>query len=241
MSENQNPQPWPQQPADKGGSFPQWGDDGGTTQPSGQSASTSGQVPPPYGQPYGQPSETFGQPAQAFGQQQGQPYGQPAQPYGQPGAFQNPAYQPQPYGTSAYPALAQQDGPAWGGLGLAALLTSVAATVIGLILAYVAAGNFSDVISSLPPEVLDGSGQLDPNTLDPALQGKATAAGFALLGMFVPSIIGLVGLIMGAIAIAKRRGRAAGIVAIIVAIAAPVMWFLVLVAFLGSQVGNLPR
>ncbi|HNV12221.1 MAG TPA: hypothetical protein PKN27_12925, partial [Propionibacteriaceae bacterium] len=133
-----------------------------------------------------------------------------------------------------------QAGPAWGGLGLAALLTSVAATVIGLILAYVAAGNFSDVIGSLPPEVLDGSGQLDP-ILDPALQGKATAAGFALLGMFVPSIIGLVGLIMGAIAIAKRRGRAAGIVAIIVAIAAPVMWFLVLVAFLGSQVGNLPR
>ncbi|HSN43755.1 MAG TPA: hypothetical protein VLR88_06840 [Propionibacteriaceae bacterium] len=250
MSENPNPWPHPSdnQPTPSS-SFPQWNDDPGAA---------AGQPPQPYGQPaqpYGQPAQPYGQPAQPYGQpnhpygqpdgfgQPGQPYGQPGQPFGQSAGYQNPAFQPAPYGGANYPGIpTQQPGPAWGGLGLVSLIAAFVATAIGVVLSWVAGTNFADVIAVIPPEALDGTGQIDPNyTIDEATQTKLTTAAGAVLGMLVPSAIGLVALIMGAVAIAKQRGRAAGIVAIIVSIAAPIVCFLILIMVLGDSISQLPR
>ena len=166
------------------------------------------------------------------------PYGQTPTPYGsqpaygaqpdygssQPDYGAQPAYASQPYGAQDYAAPQQHSGgygaqqygapePKRGkGLGISAIILAAAAFVIGLILAIWAGA----LIAPYANDAVAANPNLMPE--DVAIQ-----VGLLVFAMLLPSLLGLVAIIVSIIAIVKKRGRGLGIGAIIIAVLAPVI------------------
>ena len=200
-----------------------------------------GQTPPP-GQPYGfppqqAPNQPYGQPQQApnpYGQAN-QPYGQqppqaPTQPYGQ----QPPQAPNQPYGqpqqgfiptspTGAYGTPPAKRSPI---LGIIALAVVVICAV---------------VLSMYLWQVGGIAGQVAVNgTIDTSNQAELQALILSQLGGWsaiggLSGFLGLVGWIIGIVAVATKRGRAFGVVTIILGVLAP---FVALGAFVAAMFAN---
>jgi hypothetical protein len=215
--------------------------------PSGQ---PYGQPPQPATQPYGQPqpaTQPYGQPqqgAQPYGQppQQGtQPYGQPpqTQPYGQPPQTQpygQPPQQAQPYSYPSQQAPTQPYGQPVQGFaptpshayGATAApvkrspLLGIIALAIVVISGFVLSFYLYKVGVVIGPYAVNGS--VDTTTQPQLMQDVANQLGGLLPTLGGASIfVGLVGWILGIVATATKRGRAAGIFTIILGILAPII------------------
>ena len=188
-----------------------------------------GQTPPP-GQPYGYPPQQA--PNQQYGQpQQGpNPYGQANQPYGQPPQAPNQPYgqQPQP---PANPYGQPQQGfvpaPATGAYGAAPTRPAKRSPILGFLgLAVVV---ICAIILSASLWRMGGMiGQLAVNgTIDTTDATAVQAAVLSELGgiwtllVYGSGLLGFVGWILGIVATATNRGRALGVVTIILGVLAP--------------------
>ena len=198
-----------------------------------------GQTPPP-GQPYGYPpqqgpNQPYGQPQQApnpYGQAN-QPYGQPPQgpnqPYGQPPQAPNPYGQPQRGFVPTSPTGAYGTPPAKRSpiLGIIALAVVVICAV---------------VLSMYLWQVGGIAGQVAVNgTIDTSNQAELQAlvlsqlGGWSLIGS-LSAFLGFVGWIIGIVAVATKRGRAFGVVTIILGVLAPFVALGALVAAMAANV-----
>ncbi|HEY5179291.1 MAG TPA: hypothetical protein VIJ07_05880 [Dermatophilaceae bacterium] len=198
-----------------------------------------GQTPPP-GQPYGfppqqGPNQPYGQPQQApnpYGQAN-QPYGQPPQgpnqPYGQqpPQAPTQPYGQPpqaptQPYGqpqqgfvptspTGAYGTPPAKRSPI---LGIIALLVVL---ICGVVLS-VSLFRMGGLLGQL---AVNGTVEISSQT---QLQEEVLSqlGGIWTLLIYGSGLLGFVGWILGIVAVATKRGRALGVVTIILGVLAPI-------------------
>jgi len=200
-----------------------------------------GQTPPP-GQPYGfppqqAPNQPYGQPQQApnpYGQAN-QPYGQPPQgpnqPYGQPPQGPNQPYgQPQqgpnqPYGqpqrgfvptspTGAYGTPPAKRSPI---LGIIALLVVL---ICGVVLS-VGLFRMGGLLGQL---AVNGTVEISSQT---QLQEEVLSqlGGIWTLLVYGSGLLGFVGWIVGIVAVATKRGRAFGVVTIILGVLAPIAAF----------------
>ncbi len=169
----------------------------------GQQGQNSGQPTQTYGQPsqggYGQPSQGgYGQPGpgQAYPQQYGQAQYPAQQPYG---------YPPQPYQAAAKP----KGSPILGALALGGVLACLAlmgwsSWNIGQVM--------GDLMATYGPGV--SQSQLEAEMMRRVSTTDLNVFGASMLG-------GLAAWIAGIVATATRRGRAYGVWAIILGIAAP--------------------
>ena len=205
-----------------------------------------GQTPPP-GQPYGYPpqqpaTQPYGQPPQ---QMPTQPYGQPPQqapsqpyayptqqgpnqPYGRPQQAPNPYGQPQRGFVPTSPTGAYGTPPAKRSpiLGIIALAVVVICAV---------------VLSMYLWQVGGIAGQVAVNgTIDTSNSAELQAlvlsqlGGWSLIGS-LSAFLGFVGWIIGIVAVATKRGRAFGVVTIILGVLAP---FVALGAFVAAMAAN---
>ena len=199
-----------------------------------------GQTPPP-GPPYGYPPQQG--PNQPYGQPQPapNPYGQANQPYGQsPQApnrpyGQSPQAPNQPYGqsvqgyastpTGAYGTPPEKKSPILGIIGLAlVVICGIVLTAslwrMGGLLGQLAVDGTVDVTSQeqLQSAVLDQLGGV-----------------WAIL-VSGSGILGFAGWIVGIVAVATKRGRALGVVTIILGVLAPIAAFLAMAAAMASNV-----
>src|SRR5664280_505431 len=197
-----------------------------------------GQTPPPgqpYGfppqqgpnQPYGQPQQApnpYGQPKQPYKQRPhvpNQPYEQPpkgpSQPYGQPQQAPN-----QPYGqpqrgfvptspTGAYGTPAAKRSPI---LGIIALLVVL---ICGVVLS-VSLFRMGGLLGQL---AVNGTVEISSQT---QLQEEVLnqLGGIWTLLIYGSGLLGFVGWILGIVAVATKRGRALGVVTIILGVLAPI-------------------
>ncbi len=169
----------------------------------------------PYGQPqqapnpYGQANQPYGQPPQAPNQPYGYPAQQaPTQPYGQPVQ----GFAPTPMGAYGAAAAPVKRSPVLGIIALA--IVAICGVVLTLYLWRVGgvAGPFAV------------NGALDTST-QPELQQEVMNQ----LGGVWPTLggasgfVGFVGWILGIVAVATKRGRAFGVMAIILGILAPII------------------
>ena len=198
-----------------------------------------GQTPSP-GQPYGYPpqqgpNQPYGQPQQApnpYGQAN-QPYGQPPQgpnqPYGQPPQAPNPYGQPQQGFVPTSPTGAYGTPPAKRSpiLGIIALAVVVICAV---------------VLSMYLWQVGGIAGQVAVNgTIDTSNSAELQAlvlsqlGGWSLIGS-LSAFLGFVGWIIGIVAVATKRGRAFGVVTIILGVLAPFVALGALVAAMAASV-----
>ncbi len=142
----------------------------------------------------------------------------PQGPSTPPPAYQPPAgsapagsYAPPPSGDVA----PRTKGPAR--LGIIAFAASVAAAVIGSIIAFIA-GMQTGALAQYA-EVSDGGSTTDVSALPPEGQQLLVSAGvLAFVAFAVWGALALWGLIQGIIAAVKNRGRGWGIAAIIIAV-----------------------
>src|SRR5699024_190487 len=184
---------------------------------------------PPYGQ--GQPSQ--GQPT---------PPTEPQDPYRDQAASSQPPAPQQGYGSYAQQAPQSQPQPAYGTgyggyegaapqyssqkkssvLGIVALVLAVLAAILYIV--------FSVLSGQATVELAQMSGGSIPedttNVNQAATETAMAAAGF-MVAQVVPAILGLAGLICGIVSAATARGRAWGVVAIILAVASPIIAFIV--------------
>ena len=184
-----------------------------------------GQTPPP-GQPYGYPpqqgpNQPYGQPQQApnpYGQAN-QPYGQPPQgpnqPYGQPQQAPNPYGQPQQgfvptSPTGAYGTPPAKRSPILGIIALAVVM--ICAVVLSMYLWQV--GGIAGQVAV--NGTIDTSNQAEIQALVLSQLG-----GWSLIGS-LSAFLGFVGWIIGIVAVATKRGRAFGVVTIILGVLAPI-------------------
>jgi hypothetical protein len=219
------------------------------TQPYGQPPQ---QAQPPVTQPYGQPpqqppTQPYGQPPQQAQQPATQPYGQPpqqAQPYAYP-PQQAPA---QPYNYPTQQAPAQTYGQPVQGFAptpIGAYGATVAPTkrspILGLIaLALVVISGIVlslyawQIGSVLGAYVVGGTLSVNQyNQTEIAQQIiSQLGSGFAALGSWSIGV-GFVGWILGIIATATKRGRAFGVLAIVLGILAPIVAVVLLFVVLG--------
>ena len=198
-------------------------------------APTSSPQAQPYPQGYGQPY-----PQQPYGQQ---PYGQ--QPYGQQGYAQSP-YGQQGYQTPGSPYPATHTPPSPGQLqppygaaawqpGAAPATRSPLLGIVGLALVAVA---LVASLASLPPLidmmsnliVANGTTDIDSSMITESMLNQM--AGPAMMLMYGGPGIGIVGVVLGIIAMATRRGRLWGTLALILGVLAPIIIFIVLVVAL---------
>jgi hypothetical protein len=214
----------------------------GQTPPPGQPYGYPPQQPAtqPYGQPPQQaPSQPYGQPPQQgpnqpYGQQPQQapnPYGQANQPYGQPPQGPN-----QPYGYPAQQAPTQPYGQPvqgfaptpMGAYGATAAPVKRSPVLGMLALAIVAICGVVLTLYMYRIGVVAGPYAMD-GTLDTSTQPELVQDVMSQLGGVLPTLggasifVGLVGWILGIVAVATRRGRAFGVMAIILGILAPII------------------
>lgn len=173
---------------------------------------------------YGQHPQGYPQQPQGYGQQGG--YGQPAPGYQQQG------YPQQDYGQAAYggyggTGMYQQGEPEErpATLGLVAMSIVVIAAVVLSVVSFMVGQEIGELFAStgLDPE------NVDPDVLanDPQFREWAARAQSQWTILTLSVLAGLVGWIMSIVAAATRRGRAFGIVGIIVGVAAPLVAFAV--------------
>jgi len=194
-----------------------------------------GQTPPP-GQPYGfppqqGPNQPYGQPQQApnpYGQAN-QPYGQPPQgpnqPYGQPPQAPNQPYgQPQPP-VNPYGQPQQGFVPTAGAYGTPPAKRSPILGIIALLVVLICG-----VVLSVSLFRMGGLlGQLAVNgTVEISSQTQLQEEVLSQLGgiwnllVYGSGLLGFVGWILGIVAVATKRGRALGVVTIILGVLAPI-------------------
>ena len=193
-----------------------------------------GQTPPP-GQPYGYPpqqpaTQPYGQPPQ---QMPTQPYGQPPQqapsqpyayptqqgpnqPYGQPQQAPNPYGQPQRGFVPTSPTGAYGTPPAKRSpiLGIIALLVVL---ICGVVLS-VSLFRMGGLLGQL---AVNGTVEISSQT---QLQEEVLSqlGGIWTLLIYGSGLLGFVGWILGIVAVATKRGRALGVVTIILGVLAPI-------------------
>lgn len=175
----------------------------------------------PYGQqsPQGQPTPPP-QPQDPYGGSAGSyagPYGgQPAQP--------QPAPQPQPSYSGGYESAAPQyqAQKRSSTLGVVALVLAVLAA-IGYVVFAVLAGQATLDLANMS----GGAVPEDPEQLDQETTNKLLAVTGFTVAQVVPALLGLAGLICGIVSAATARGRAFGIIAIVLAVLAPLIAFVV--------------
>jgi len=188
-----------------------------------------GQTPPP-GQPYGfppqqGPNQPYGQPQQAPN-----PYGQANQPYGQ----QPPQAPNQPYGqpqqgfvptspTGAYGTPPAKRSPILGIIALAVVV--ICAVVLSMYLWQV--GGIAGQVAVNGTIDTSNSAELQALIL-------SQLGGWSVIGS-LSGFLGFVGWIIGIVAVATKRGRAFGVVTIILGVLAPIAAF---VAMFAAMVAN---
>lgn len=181
------------------------------------SAQAHGSAPQPYGtapQPFAAPQPPAAPPLPAPGQaapgQQVPGYQAPPGAYGVPvGGYQMPV------GAYEVPASAPRAPSTMGVIALlAAILAAVVAPALGAVFAY--------QIGMLAPAVgLDDAGAGDLAFLTPA----RTQVLWAEIAFWSGTALGLFAIVFGITATAKRRGRAQGITAMVIAAVAPALFF----------------
>lgn len=186
-----------------------------------------------------QPSSYPGQPV-GYSGQAGYPspgaYPQPG-PYPQSGSYAQPPYQgypqqqayPQQYGQYGYAQpVSYIPGPEQSAPGkkspilgvVSLLIVAVAGVAAGSSIAAFAADFGQFMIEAIR---ISGGTEIDPNSpaiqalAEPLVPGFTAQLGFALAGF--------IGMIMGIVAMAKRRGRLFGLLALLVGIAVPFVLF----------------
>jgi hypothetical protein len=187
-----------------------------------------GQTPPP-GQPYGFPPQQA--PNQQYGQpQQGpNPYGQANQPYGQ----QPPQAPNQPYGQ---PQQGFVPAPAMGAYGSPPAKRSPILGIIALVVVVICAV----VLTMFLWQVGGIAGQVAVNgTIDTSNSAELQAlilsqlGGWSVIGS-LSGFLGFVGWIIGIVAVATKRGRAFGVVTIILGVLAPIAAFVAMFAAMAA-------
>src|SRR5664280_1743001 len=175
-----------------------------------------GQTPPP-GQPYGYPPQQG--PNQPYGppQQAPNPYGQANQPYGQPPQGPNQPYgQPQRGFVPTSPTGAYGTPPAKRSpiLGIIALLVVL---ICGVVLS-VSLFRMGGLLGQL---AVNGTVEISSQT---QLQEEVLSqlGGIWTLLIYGSGLLGFVGWILGIVAVATKRGRALGVVTIILGVLAPI-------------------
>lgn len=190
-----------------------------------------GQTPPPdprYGYPPQQPAtQPYGQPPQ-----QAQPYGYPpqqppAQPYGYPGQQPQTQQYGQPAPMAAYGSAPTKRSSAMGLIALALVVVCAIALSVSL-------WHMGGVV-----------GQLAVNgTIDPTNQAELQAALLSEIGgiwivlIDGSALLGFVGWVLGIVAVATARGRAFGVVTIILGVLAPIAAFVAMFAALAPYLST---
>ena len=177
----------------------------------------------PYGQPqqapnpYGQANQPYGQPPQGPNQPFGQPPQAPNQPYGQPQPPVNPYGQPQrgfvPT-AGAYGTPPAKRSPI---LGIIALLVVL---ICGVVLS-MSLFRMGGLLGQL---AVNGTVEISSQT---QLQEEVLSqlGGIWTLLVYGSGLLGFVGWIVGIVAVATKRGRAFGVVTIILGVIAPIAAF----------------
>ena len=187
-----------------------------------------GQTPSP-GQPYGYPpqqgpNQPYGQPQQAPN-----PYGQANQPYGQPPQGPNQPYgQPQQGPNQPYGQPQQGFVPTAGAYGTPPAKRSPILGIIALLVVLICG-----VVLSMSLFRMGGLlGQLAVNgTVEISSQTQLQEEVLSQLGgiwtllVYGSGLLGFVGWIVGIVAVATKRGRAFGVVTIILGVIAPIAAF----------------
>ena len=146
-----------------------------------------------------QPSTGWDQPAQ----QPYQPYGAPAYPY-------------------AYPAMTGYQEAPDKGPGVTALVLALIALGISLILSVVGGLAYQSLFEALGPDWANNS-----STVPDEYQDELMTAGLTIFGQIVPTILGIVALVLAGRAMGKPGSKGMGVFALITALAAPVISFVV--------------
>lgn len=186
----------------------------------------------PYGQ-YGTGGPQHGQPQGHYEgqyQQQGYPQNGYQQGYdqGQYGQQQWPAQQ------QAWPqqqAWAQPEAPRSSRPGQIALALVVIAGVVLTVCAFLTGQVMADVVAQYGLDALQ-----DPQADDAAVLEVGQRAMGPILGAMLSIAVGLVGWIMGLVALARRQGRGPAIAATILGILAPLVAFFAFAAAMGPAV-----
>jgi len=232
------------------GQVPSWGEP--QQQPTSAAADEprygerSAQDAPRYGEraPEGETPQ-YGQQQQygsaQYGEQQGQYGQQPAASWGDQHQTQ------QPYAASSAPTSA--GAPAWQGyeepkrkkktVGVVAFIVALLALALAVV-AGIVFGNAFGGSSAIRDSLLDGSaatesGQRDLQQQlmdDPNMLTSSAGGGIAAI---IGTVLGLWAIVQGIIAIITKRGRAFGVVALIVAVVAPIALYIVFAVVLGTQ------
>ena len=232
------------------GQVPSWGEP--QQQPTSAAAAEprygerSAQDAPRYGEraPEGETPQ-YGQQQQygsaQYGEQQGQYGQQPAASWGDQHQTQ------QPYAASSAPTSA--GAPAWQGyeepkrkkktVGVVAFIVALLALALAVV-AGIVFGNAFGGSSAIRDSLLDGSaatesGQRDLQQQlmdDPNMLTSSAGGGIAAI---IGTVLGLWAIVQGIIAIITKRGRAFGVVALIVAVVAPIALYIVFAVVLGTQ------
>jgi hypothetical protein len=195
------------------------------TQPYGQPPQ---QMPTqPYGQPPQQmPTQPFGQPPQ---QAPSQPYSYPTQqgpnqPYGQPQQAPNPYGQPQrgfvpTSPTGAYGTPPAKRSPILGIIGLALVV------ICGIVLSF-SLWRMGGLIGQM---AVNGTVEINSQAqLQEAVLSQLGGVWTILVNG--SGLLGFVGWIIGIVAVATKRGRALGVVTIILGVLAPIAAFVAMFA-----------
>lgn len=155
-------------------------------------------------------------PYQQQGHQQGygqQSYGQ--QPYGQPYGVAYPSYG---YGSPYYGAEPESKGP-----GATALIMGLVALAISLGLSVWGGYAYADIVRELGTD-------FDTENVPPHLEGKFSVFGMSFLAQIIPTILGIVALVLSGRAMGKPGSKGLGIFGLIVALTAPIVSFIVFMA-----------
>ncbi|MEJ1088398.1 hypothetical protein WDU99_08720 [Microbacterium sp. Mu-80] len=156
------------------------------------------------------------------------PYAPPTGAYGVPvGGYTAPA------GGYTVPST---ERPASRGAGAIALIAAVLAAVVMPILGAVFAFQIGAL---LPVEYIDVDTTLENDLA--ALSPARIQVLWAEIAFWAGTALGVLALVMGIIAVARRRGRGLGIAAIVVAVIGPVLFFVAVFVMLGigAAVGTL--
>ena len=177
-----------------------------------------GAVPPPAAPVYPQPPVAPGQPAAPL-------YSQAPVHQAPPGAYQVPVGgYAAPTGGYQVPAAPERQSPF---LGILALVLSLVAAVVTPIIAGFAAYEIGRRI----PEAVEYVRDIDSLAfLSPARDQVL----WAELAFWAGTLLGIAAIVVGIIAIRRRQGRGQGIAALIVAVIAPMIFFVVLVMALST-------
>jgi hypothetical protein len=181
------------------------------------SATDSGQ--PTGGQQYGQ---------QYGGQQYGQQYGQQQQYGGQQQGWGQPA------SGSAQGAWSAERDKRRRTVGVIAFIAGIAALVLGIVAALVLGGAFAGLPGFRSAAQSGDSTELQHVVEnDPSLAGPIAFGGVLYL---VGTLLGLWAIVQGIIATITARGRAYGVIALVLGVVAPIVAIIVLTAAIGSAV-----